>query len=679
MAILTSQMLWLRQWNVHDNDFYHIMIIPTISSTHDETLMKGSIPANHYSNAMVMKNDCRQIFQTTTRNSKVHEAPLSASSNANDLMMTRSNRWWHQEEFKNETLGYFDIDATTSFSSSSSSSADAVTTLRKAYRAWVGNVLQLLPIHRLQRSIHSQWVDPSNLHAATDILQQRLLQNHNNHNNNKTPPPLQIVVLGGSVTAGHGCHVHSWKMSSSSSSSSLSSDTERTRHATTVLHQQLACAWPARVQHLMNAMMWTRQFNMTRGDGQNDVVVKFTNLAMAATTSDVGALMLQYDLWPPDVVLQQQEQQGSSSSFPHVLLVAFGWNDALSNDATMGEIQSKVESLLQVAKKQQQQQQQQWLQEEEEEEWKDDKTKPTSCPTVVSLPLVILVDDVVRVPGRNVTEFDDFHHMMKRLANDYHVPLISVGDAMNDLKEEEWNMILHGSTTTNIHPGMAYHMAMSWIVTFNLFQLLFVPERCTTLDDEAIRPSDRPTPLSTMHQPRVTTPLQHSNCKNSKTPRRQSSPQRCAYVWMAHRVVSAKHAQDVAAAMEPYLTYNEGWRAAGKARYNKHGWLAELPNAAFGWRMTNLTAPVKVITILSMVSYSYIWKDSRLAMTIWNNNMNNITLQISGEHASKTSVIVPRQVVLDPPIPSGGTLALDFRLIGGSMFKITGMAFCSAT
>ena len=485
------------------------------------------------------------------------------------------------------------------------------------YQAWVEHLFSWTTTSRLVKSFETFPQDLVALKSLYTILQQRFEKPD-------TARPLKVAIFGGSLTAGHGCLQNPLGMATKS-----------------FQRRQLPCAWPARVQHLLDAFA--------------PGLVKITNMAMAATTSDVGATVVDYQLWPSDLL----------PDGPDVIVASFATNDALA-EAPETEIYQNMQLLIQSINK--------------ERNCKKEK-----------LPLLIYVDDFIAWPG-SVQKYLDFHHDLHELADWHGFGYISYANAFRDvvhadLSREntfkgEWTRDKDGKHVANPHPGLSFNIIMSWVVTYNLLHLSL--HMCDGSMEELppVESKDFPmVKIPSVQRPPLDLdlltqdiPEQWKQLATKEKERCSSiiSGPRCGFVWVANRVSDFRTAKAIEAFLRTFLTINDGWKAEGDSYSSKHGWVAKKEKARFELEIPSLETNVRYLTILSLKSYGANWKGSSLSM-----KANGKELFIEGFHDSETSVIIPHKFDLGETIPKGSSINVVFNLVGGKNFKITGMAFCS--
>lgn len=146
--------------------------------------------------------------------------------------------------------------------------------------------------------------------------------------------------------------------------------------------------------------------------------------------------------------------------------------------------------------------------------------------------------------------------------------------------------------------------------------------------------------------------------------------------------------------LKPHLTTNEGWDAVDDS--GKNGFVPTKGlGSKFTLELTNLSQPVNILTFMVMTSYSAKWEGSRIRVTAFFRKKSSgeyeklaEPVEISGEHNKETSETYIHEMDLmgdknekgAVAVAAGdvgeGDLKVHVELIGGSTFKIMGMAFC---
>ena len=137
--------------------------------------------------------------------------------------------------------------------------------------------------------------------------------------------------------------------------------------------------------------------------------------------------------------------------------------------------------------------------------------------------------------------------------------------------------------------------------------------------------------------------------------------------------------------LKPVFKTSDGWAAAGKPIQNpRTGWYAQKANATFAMHYPIMEVPVQFLTIVSMKSYGPSWIGSKLEIKVTIDHPSNSTMlpdvstyEIDGFHEIRTSVHFPHKFELPGNGASvGDNILLEAKLVGGSMFKINGIALC---
>ena len=227
--------------------------------------------------------------------------------------------------------------------------------------------------------------------------------------NSTKNPPLRIVALGGSVVLGVESTSHSFK------------DVNKLFNA-----RSYKAAWANNLQRVLNNILF-----------QGEDVVEVQNLGVSGASSDIGSLLIEYGF------LQKTEVAP-----PDIVIAAYGPNDIVSE----AHKQMEMAQILVKA------------------------VKTMRCD---GLPVFIsLLDPLIR---HRTVQLKEQAHIQATLAQWYDFMGISLEKALqgvtlmeipkikgetgshNDTYNSYW-----GNPWWNCHPGMKYHVAVSWILTYSL-------------------------------------------------------------------------------------------------------------------------------------------------------------------------------------------------------------------
>jgi hypothetical protein len=501
-------------------------------------------------------------------------------------------------------------------------------TPNEKFRPWVTELFNWYKTDRLERSL---------AFPASAANMRRILQIIDDYPTTKEP--LQILVMGGSVTAGNGCIQNTIGVT----------DKKAPRGNAAFI----SCAWPTRLEFLLNQLLF---------DGEP--VVKVTNLAVPGSSSEVGSMILEYGLFPKNFTL------------PHIVLSAFSANDATSHmgkDLVFGYMQDFVQATLKLR-----------------------------CDDDLPMVVLVDDFYGVKMPmapmdhSAALHTISSWYHLM---AISY--PNVIRHALYANLENATVPHPLMSSTVIgNIHQGLGFHIGMSWVVLFNLLNA--VVKGCndilsdksnqdvsrTSLDVNELSPKhiSKLTPKLTFPQLarewRSTTASATSRCQNSTN----NAADVCASAWMVNRMTGVSRPQDVRKSLKSVLKSSDGWDATGfPIRQPRTGWYANQVNATFNLEFTNITVESKFLTVLYMKSYSSGYKDSLLRVTMEvihegssNSTSTSSVSDIKGYHDSKTSVHFPHKMKLPGDgAQVGDMVRVTFRLMSGSAFKIAGIAMCA--
>ena len=187
--------------------------------------------------------------------------------------------------------------------------------------------------------------------------------------------------------------------------------------------------------------------------------------------------------------------------------------------------------------------------------------------------------------------------------------------------------------------------------------------------------------------------LQQCNIKDNT-----DMPRPCTYSWVGNlerKFDKAKHLKD---RMQQVLTSNNGWEAQDDN--NKLGYVAIKANATFEIELKSINTMIRTLNFMHMKSYGEKWYRSKLRVDVSvikkkktssleqegvvvekniemtgfhdKNTSETYTSQLDLYHDDETNDVGDLKGIAD----EGDDLRVRFSLIGGSTFKMMGMAFC---
>ena len=210
----------------------------------------------------------------------------------------------------------------------------------------------------------------NDLHIIMDKVM--TIYNDRNNKDNDNHLPIQILVLGGSVTRGM-----------------LSNENPTERNARHAL-------WPSTLERLVNGVAGFK-------------VIKITNIAQGGTNSEQGTFIIDYSLFPEDMLQPDIIIHAYSSNDMHILSMdkANAENKTLY-DAVFDNLQEFIRSVLTMS-----------------------TSRP--CSNIKNPPMLIILDDYLGNEQLFIHELMTFNTAMKQLSNYYGIMSISYADAVRDL------------------------------------------------------------------------------------------------------------------------------------------------------------------------------------------------------------------------------------------------------
>eukprot|EP00588_Corethron_pennatum_P026147 CAMPEP_0194322112 /NCGR_PEP_ID=MMETSP0171-20130528/18296_1 /TAXON_ID=218684 /ORGANISM="Corethron pennatum, Strain L29A3" /LENGTH=780 /DNA_ID=CAMNT_0039080285 /DNA_START=160 /DNA_END=2502 /DNA_ORIENTATION=- len=160
---------------------------------------------------------------------------------------------------------------------------------------------------------------------------------------------------------------------------------------------------------------------------------------------------------------------------------------------------------------------------------------------------------------------------------------------------------------------------------------------------------------------------------------------RCPFAWISGSNTGTNKPAELSALLEPITKSSSGWSV--QKDYSKLGLVATLPTDGAAptvptilLAIRGLVSDVREIRVLVMTSYGERWEGSTARVRVWAGEGGGpVTVaELRGFHRSETSVSRWHRIPLERDgVPVGNDVSVEFALVGGSTFKITGMALCA--
>jgi len=497
----------------------------------------------------------------------------------------------------------------------------------------IGHMMKLLTPERMRKSV----VHPMPIADSSRLVEiiRRRLEDPTKH------PPLSIVALGGSVV---------WGMESTSSypipNLKRFWSPEKSRRA----------AWANNLERVMNKVLF---------QGQN--VVHVQNLGVGGTTSDIGALIVEYGFLETTLA-------------PDIIIAAFGRNDFIFEADKQLEI---AQNLVQAVR----------------------TMRCDGLPVFISH-----LDTMMRNP--RTVNFMELGQTQAMVTQWYDVMGISFEKAFQDITmhdipkikgdEGSYNDTYNsywGNPWWNCHPGLIYHAAVSWSITYSLANsFIDACEYETSLADgketahltlNQLPPLKNKANYAELYQQWNHSQMEHDAKCRMQSSSGTSKSKSCQYKWINTKGLGV-HSKDAAAAIvKSVLLNNSGWEAAGGknqfAGGEKPGWITNTANASFEIAVRAKDCHIRTVTIVYLKSYGDKWKDSSVSVQTHvvkqdgTHYKESQSVILGGIHDSRTSVNYWQKIhLVGEGAILGDTVHVSFRLVGGSSFRINGLLLCSS-
>lgn len=347
-------------------------------------------------------------------------------------------------------------------------------------------------------------------------------------------------------------------------------------------------------------------------------------------------------------------------------------------------------------------------------------------------PLLLHMDDYLGNEQRSILTTTELSQAVNVLANYYGFASMSFANAVRDIvyadTQEGWISPvgwypgdlkkLSDQMEREIHPGMGMHIIASWVAAYNLFHMAsvycsmegFLNETKTVNETqerpyEAIfglprkkkkkfeiiptipfRPKGRPSGLpprldydlsleNVTALWRASTPPAHciSTSGGSSNSKESNQTDKCPFSWfsgLSKEGLNETVASYLFSTKNAYVTKNTGWvtNQGGKK-------LGISPDKGKELQFT-FPMSISTLTLFYMKSYGTMWDASRVTVSVSQHPDGDGLIQsdeLVGYHAKETSETYTHRMEFQP---TRGDAIISINLIGGTTFKIMGMAVC---
>jgi hypothetical protein len=513
----------------------------------------------------------------------------------------------------------------------------------------IDQVLNALPPSRLRRSLRPQSVSPEHhpqkIRRILNIIWKRYeTTKEDTANAATTPSPkLQVLVFGGSPTAGSNC--------------------ERNKQ---LKKKQGGCAWPGHLETFLNAYLG---FD----------AVQVVNYAMGATSSSTASMIIRTRLFPPSMM----------PNGPDIIVNAYAVNDFSYYDS--GEFPKMVQDFI------------------------ESTNTLSSCHG--DRPLVVYLDDFVvnYARGGKLLTSETYNADIGKWMQWYQVMTVAYSDVVRDMvyANRDEQVLLVDRKGDDRHLPWAGHIAI--VLSFMFNGVNSVLDFC---DDETYRSlqhgsdskksdihnstansenATKPLTLDPSHRPVLNGQVSLSSITEAWKRQQEQNEhtcqsgggqdQRCAFAWVAlRREAEMKHLPQREG---PQFQQVDGWEYRTKWPPTDYGLYATKTDGSFLLNVTDDTStsdisghrPVNTVTFFYMKSYSEKWQGSMISASVFLGSHENHTTpvasaEMSGFHEKKTSEFFMEKLRFANAGDHRDVL-LQVRMIGGSTFRIGGLALCA--
>ena len=577
------------------------------------------------------------------------------------------------------------------------------------YHDFTALLLHFMTPDRLQRSVKTLPLDWTSVERSLSVIHQRLqfLQsekdNYRKMNNlqptdevpldvmkkinddPKAPRKLNVLVMGGSVTMGVVCHINP---------------------VTPRGPNRRDGAWPSRFDHFLHNLFPGME------------LINLQTIALGGTNTESAITMWKYSLLTDDV------------PYPDVLINSYATNDMHWN--SMQDAIARNETLEQSLYK--------LSQEFIREVMTPLKSCRHAPPMLLYFDDYLGNEQnevLTTLASSQTINLMSSYYGIGSISYADAVRDIVYGDTKEWWFSSQWykgNEYIRG-----VHPHMGTHIVMAWVVAYNLFNLVTtycsLPEietKTQTADGATRRlhagsgrnnngewdygyatinglpplratkklgggpkekPRGIPPPLtSDLSLEQISDAWRENSVENAPMWKtipeckaeghfddavdHDSLPKPCLFSWVVNLERFLNTPKGLNGKLKPYMTSNSGWSA--EKDHNKLGWV---PSSGLGSKFTlefkKIAQPVQMMTWMIMRSYGEKWQGSTLKVEAWSGEELLASEEIVGFHDKKTSETYNiKMKVGSTGIPPGSDLKVTFELVGGTTFKISGMAIC---
>lgn len=453
------------------------------------------------------------------------------------------------------------------------------------HKEWMSDLLATLTPEMLQKGVRSR-PSAASIQKLFRLVHQRFL-------NPNATKPIQVVVLGGSVTRGHGC-------------GKLPAPVEGYKAKGESLE---VCAWSHRLQVLINDLAGVE-------------LVRISNLAVGGTSLEVAIPIVKYLLYPtellpggPDVII--------TAYHTNEQYVANHWDTTRSVDYADAERERFQEFIQSVY----------------------------HSHTCDNPPMLFFLDDYLgnfqyRIMGETqvtklVTELAEWYGDIMHVSYADVVRRSVYADVDRALFSGSWP-IVKGVPREDVHFGMGGHMSIAWVFLYSLvdsfasfcqneafFEEIPEVQRHSLINEDTwkrmyeVHPPPLTKETTLMDITRDWKQLESDSKANREASCADRDAQKdapCVFAFIAGPAGTVRNTRHMRNYINPFARERIGWQpvedygAGGFAK--KLGFVATQPEATFTLQLEKVTKEVRVINLHSLKSYGEKWANSTARFTV---------------------------------------------------------------
>jgi hypothetical protein len=427
--------------------------------------------------------------------------------------------------------------------------------------------------------------------------------------------------------------------------------------------KRFKCAWPYRLEQFVNQLF-------------GGELIKVHVVGMGGTNSAMAASILEYELLPKEMKTPDILISSYATNDMHVLNV----QNSIELNVTLRDLVFDItQTFLRLA-------------------W-----KPNAC-RKGPRPLFLHLDDYLGNEQNEIWSTTTLSQAVQVLANYYGFPSMSYPDMVRDLvyantretvfSPQGWYK-KNGAYGREIHPGATGHITMAWMTAYNFLNLgtLFCSTQRMVEQTLALGGNEKfphapwrgvPPPLTRNLSLEHVSALWEAATIEEKRAQLTISEcrDRCVFSWVSGIDLLQSDVSYAKAIFADHIVESDGWALTEFQR--KMGFTPDdkgRNGSALVLGFENLVQPIHSVTIFYMRSFGVKWEGSLAKVHVMSNVGKEwrelATKEMSGFHEKGNSQTYAHTIPLIQAVAAGASLRIRIAMVGGSTFKVMGLAVCS--